>query len=106
MTTINEIEQLPIPSPTGPVSVATIATVELRESNSVIRREDGERVVTVTAGVSEGANAREVQAELLERVKSELTIPDTVTLSTGGGETEESNEAFLEMLLALIVGCF
>jgi len=31
-------------------------------------------------------------------------MPEGITLSTGGGETDESNKAFLEMFAALIVG--
>lgn len=104
VTTINEIEQLTIPSATGPVSIGTIASIDLRESNSVITREDGDRVVTVTADVQEGANAREVQSALLDQINNELDIPTGITVSTGGGETEESNAAFIELFLALIVG--
>jgi HAE1 family hydrophobic/amphiphilic exporter-1 len=70
----------------------------------VITHEDGARVVSVTSDVTAEGNAREIQATVLERIKRELTIPDGVTVSAGGGEAEESNQAFLEMFLALIVG--
>lgn len=103
-TTIDALEDLTIQSPTGPVPLSTIVDVSLRESSSVIRHEDGMRVVSVTADVDEGGNARDVQMQAVERIESELAIPENVVLSTGGGETEESNEAFTEMFLALLVG--
>lgn len=104
VTTINEVQQLSIPSPTGPVSVANITNLSLRESSSVINREDGKRVVTLTADVSDGYTARDVQAAVLSTIETEIQIPNSIEISTGGGETEESNKAFVEMLLALVVG--
>ena len=104
VATINDLEQIAIPSPQGPVALSTLVTTKLRESSSVIRHEGGERVVSVTADVVSTANAREVQGVLLQEVENRLEIPDGVTISTGGGETEESNKAFIEMFIALIVG--
>lgn len=104
ITTISALEQISIPSPTGPVSLANIVKTSLRESSSVINHEEGQRVVSLTADVTATANGREVQTALLDRIDSELTVSEDVTISTGGGETEESNKAFIEMLLALIVG--
>ena len=103
-TTINAVEQITIPTATGPVPLSTLVTTSLRESSSVINHESGKRVVTVTADVSGEGNAREIQAIAIERIKAELTIPDNVEISTGGGETDDSNQAFIEMGLALLVG--
>ncbi|MFN3692790.1 MAG: efflux RND transporter permease subunit [Candidatus Paceibacteria bacterium] len=103
-TTIDALMRLIIPTPNGSVPLSAIATVSLRESSSVINHEEGKRVVSVTADVTATGNVREVQAEVLKQIEEKLDLPDTVTLSTGGGETEESNKAFFEMLLALVVG--
>jgi HAE1 family hydrophobic/amphiphilic exporter-1 len=54
--------------------------------------------------VSAQGNAREIQALALSRVNTELNIPTDVTISTGGGESDDSNKAFIEMGLALVVG--
>ncbi len=102
--TIEAIEQLTIPSPTGEaVLLGSVVNVGLRESSSVINHQDQERVVTVTADITGDANARSVQAAAVERVRNEIDLTG-VQLSTGGGETEESNEAFAQMGLALVIG--
>ena len=104
VTSINAVEQILIPTQTGPVPLSTLVTTSLRESSSVINHEDGKRVVSVTADVGGDGNAREIQAQALERINAELDIPDDVEISTGGGESDESNQAFIEMGLALVVG--
>lgn len=104
ITTISALEQIQIPTQNGTVFLSELVDVSLRESSSVINHEENKRVVTVTADVTSDANAREVQTLALERINNELQIPDDVEISTGGGETDESNQAFLEMGLALIVG--
>jgi multidrug efflux pump len=103
-TTIDAVEQISIQTQSGPVPLSSLVTTSLRESSSIINHEDGKRVVSVTADVSATANAREIQAAVLEQINSQIDIPANVTLSTGGGEAEESNQAFLEMALALVVG--
>lgn len=101
---IDTLEQIVIQSPTGPVPLSTLVKTSLRESSSAIAHEDSRRVVSVTADVASGVNAREIQATALERINTELSVPDTIEISTGGGETDESNKAFLEMFFALIIG--
>jgi multidrug efflux pump subunit AcrB len=103
-TTIDAVEQISIPTQSGVVPLSSLVTTSLRESSSIINHEDGKRVVSVTADVSADANAREIQAAVLEEIRTNLDIPDDVTLSTGGGEAEDSNKAFIEMALALVVG--
>jgi len=101
---IDALEQILIPTQTDTVPLSSLVDVSVRESSSVINHEGGKRVVTVTADVAAGGNAREIQAEALRLINEQLDIPDDVEISTGGGESEDSNQAFLEMLLALIVG--
>jgi HAE1 family hydrophobic/amphiphilic exporter-1 len=101
---ITDLTNITIPAAGGNVSLSELVSVSLRESSSVISHEDGKRVVSVTADVTADGNARETQTIALEKIKEELEIPGGVEISTGGGETDESNKAFIEMLLALVVG--
>lgn len=104
ITTIDALKQISVPTAFGTVPLSTLVSVSLRESSAVINHQDNKRVVSVTADVTAEGNARDAQLAAMERIEAELTIPDNVTLSTGGGETDESNKAFVEMFLALIVG--
>lgn len=101
---IDALEQIQLQTQSGTVSLSSLVTVSLRESSSVIRHEDGKRVVTVTADVTPDGNAREIQAEAIRLINEQLDVPDTIEISTGGGETEESNRSFIELFLALVVG--
>lgn len=102
--TISALENIAIPTQFGDIALSELVTISLRESSTVINHEDSKRVVTVTADVTTDGNAREIQTLALERINEELNIPAGVEISTGGGETDESNQAFAEMGLALLVG--
>ncbi|HEX4799062.1 MAG TPA: efflux RND transporter permease subunit [Candidatus Paceibacterota bacterium] len=103
-TTIDALTRVSIPTPHGTIPLSSFATISLRESSTIINHEDGMRVVEVTADVTSGGNARDLQAEALRMISEHIDMPAGIVLSTGGGEAEESNKAFMEMFLALIVG--
>lgn len=103
-TTIDVLENLSILLPNGEsIILSSIVDTSLRESSSVINHEDSKRIITLTGNVTAEGNAREVNSEFLSNVREKVAIPDDVELSTGG-EQEESNEAFKDMFIALIVG--
>jgi len=101
---IDSLQQILIPTQSGTIPLSELVTISLRESSSVINHEGGKRVVSLSADVSAAGNAREVQAQVLAAINDQLDVPDDVEISTGGGESEDSNQAFAEILLALVVG--
>lgn len=103
-TSINTLSRIEIPTQTGTIPLSSLVTISLREASNAIMHEDSKRVVTVTADITASGNAREVQTQILSLIDEELSLPEGVELSTGGGETEESNKAFFEMVLALGIG--
>lgn len=103
-TTINTLENISLQLQNGEsILLSSIVDTSLRESSSVINHQDSKRIIVLNGDVTSDANAREVNAEFLSRVRAEAQIPDSIELSTGG-ESEESNEAFRDMFYALIVG--
>lgn len=104
VATIDALTRIDIPTANGTVPLSSLVTVSLRESSTVINHEDQKRVVSITADVTSEGNAREIQAEAIALIEAELRLPNDIELSTGGGEADESNQAFIEMLLALVVG--
>lgn len=102
---VSDIENLQLLAPTGQtIALGTVASISVRESQSSITHIDGNRVMTVGADVLPEVSASDVQNLFLEKIDSELAKPAGITIDTGGGESEESNRAFLEMFAALIVG--
>ena len=77
-------------------------TPELGVSNARITHENKHRIQTVTAGISVGANAGVVTQAFMDKVAT-LNLPSSVTVTTGG-DTEETNKSFSDMLVALVVG--
>lgn len=100
--TLDEVRQLTIMGPQGPVLVGSLISESYEIGNAVIRHKDGKRVLTVSGDIAQGGNTYEIIGEFSART-DELTLPSSVTLSIGG-ESDESNQAFAEMLLSLIVG--
>ncbi len=103
-TTLNALEGIQLSTPSGDtILLSSLVTSSLQESSSVINHEDQERVMTVSADTTPSGNVREINAIILDKIDSELDIPESITISLGG-ETEESDQAFQELFLALIVG--
>jgi len=102
--TIDTLEQIKLPTTAGSVPLSNIVSTSLQESSSAITHDNGRRVVTVTADVAPEFNVRETETAILALINEQIELPPGFELSTGGGETDESNKAFLEMLFALIVG--
>lgn len=103
--TIDALARIELPTPSGEtIPLSSVVDVSLRESSSMINHESGKRVVSIEADVAPDANARDLQVQVVAAVEEQVEIPQDVMLSTGGGETDESNQAFMEMFAALVVG--
>lgn len=103
-TNITTLQNLTITTPAGrSVILDSVLATELRQARTVIRHQDRERVQTVTADVVAGANVRVVTSELRTLIDNNVTLPEGVRLEFGG-ETDEADQGFTELFLALIVG--
>ena len=101
-TSIDAIKNLTIATASGSVLLGSVLTPELGVSNARITHENKHRIQTVTAGISVGANAGVVTQAFMDKVAT-LNLPSSVTVTTGG-DTEETNKSFSDMLVALVVG--
>jgi multidrug efflux pump subunit AcrB len=99
---IDSVKSIQIASPQGPISLANLVTSELARSTQVIQHEDGDRIGQVTSQVTPDSTVGEVTSAFMERMES-VELPEGVRMEIGG-ETEDSNQAFKEMGLSLIVG--
>ncbi len=101
-TTIDAIEQIPISTPNGIVLMGTLLRGSIAESRSAILHEDRKRYGAVSAQLREGANALAITETFKKRLP-ELGLSENITVDFGG-ESEDINKSFTEMILALVAG--
>ncbi|MBP6860461.1 MAG: efflux RND transporter permease subunit [Candidatus Pacebacteria bacterium] len=100
--TIEAVQELTVTGSKGPVPLSSIASVTYESAESVIRHEDGKRIATISADVSPETTAIEATNEFLSHMEAQA-LPEGVFLSTGG-ESEDVNQSFAEMGIALLAG--
>lgn len=104
VTTIDEIMQITMRSPDGrEVPLSAFMTARPTAGSSSIRHDDGDRIASATANVS-GTTPTEVFAKFSER-SNELIVPDGYTMKLGG-EQEDIEQSFRDLLEALFIGMF
>jgi HAE1 family hydrophobic/amphiphilic exporter-1 len=101
-TTIDAVRALTFPSPNGPVSLSSIATIAYAPAQSSISHEAGNRIVTVTADVANGVNAIDASNAFTKKFGADQ-LGKGVTLTVGGASEDVSN-SFTQLFVALIAG--
>ncbi|MBH5321998.1 efflux RND transporter permease subunit [Aurantiacibacter sediminis] len=105
---VADIERFRIRVPGGFTSVGAIADASFTEAPSVIRREDGRRIVTITGDVDEDVITGQEASTVLEQdILPAITADYPGMRYSLGGEQEEQQESFGDLGaafgLALIV---
>ena len=100
--TIDNVKNLSIQGPNGPVLLGSILTSSLDQSNANIAHKNKLRIETVSAYPDSKTTAGAVVKAFQKRA-SELNLPDGVAVSYGG-ENQDINTSFGEMFVALIAG--
>lgn len=85
---IDQIQNMQIQSPTGPVSISEIAQITLEPSPLQIERENGIRVVRVTAAANQVGAPQLLQ--LFEQKTAEYDMPTGYTWDVGGANEENA----------------
>lgn len=101
---ISTINNLSIPTPNGPVSLASLGKFEMRANPTLITREDGKRTMSVTASVTKGVSPVEKNVEL-EKFADSLNLPSGYAWKTGG-VNEENESSVNSILQAMILSFF
>ncbi len=100
---LDAVSQIPIKTATGQnILLGSVLTSSLARSDTIITHESRKRVVTLSANVLPGANSRDALASFQNKMKS-VQLPEGVVQSIGG-ENEETNKSFIEMIVALLGG--
>jgi multidrug efflux pump subunit AcrB len=101
---IADVESFRVRVPGGEVALGELAEVSFESAPSVIRREAGQRTVSVTADVdSSVVTGQEIADQLEEEVMPALQrdLPDLEY--DFGGEQEEQNESFGDLGFAFLI---
>lgn len=101
-TTIDAVRSLTFPTKNGPVPLSSIATIDYAPSQSSISHEAGNRIQTVTADVTAGANAIQVSGEFTKKFGADQ-LGKGVTMKVGGA-SEDVSDSFTQLFVALIAG--
>lgn len=101
-TTIESIKNLTVQGSTGPVLLGSILTDSLGQSNASILHKDKNRIEIVSAYPDSKTTTTAVVGQFQKRLP-ELALPQGVAVSYGG-ETQNINQSFSDMFLALIAG--
>lgn len=96
------IARVPIATARGTVPLGALVTMTANRTSAAIEHENGMRIGTVSAYVEEGANAVEV-TNTIRTEAEKLELPEGARI-TFGGEDEEIQRTFTEMLIALLAG--
>lgn len=98
---IDSIRSIQIETMDGPVLLGSLVDISIKKSNTIIQREELKRVATVSSYLEEGYNAREITASVREKI---IEAPIDGVVAKFGGETEDVDQSFQEMGLALVYG--
>lgn len=101
-TTLDSIKNLTIPGASGPVLLGSILTDSLGQSNAAIAHKDTMRIETVSAYPGPETTTSAVIAAFKKEIGT-LDLPPGVSVSYGG-ETQDINQSFTDMFVALVAG--
>lgn len=96
------LARVPVTTARGTVPLGMFVEITAARTSASISHEDGTRIGSVSAYVEEGVNAVEITNSVREQTEA-LTLPEGVRV-TFGGDDEEIQRTFTEMLVALLAG--
>ena len=98
---IDDISRLMIPTSSGIVPISSIATVEKSYGPTEVERKDSTRITSIRASGYNRALS-EIMQDVQQKIKNEIFIPSGFNINYTG-DFEDMNEAFLQLLQALIL---
>lgn len=101
-TTLDTIKQLSIATPNGTALLGSFISTKVSESRSVVSHEDNKRIASVNSQLTDGATALEIVAQF-KKQEASLGIPAGIEIDYGG-ENEDVQTTFKEMIFALLAG--
>lgn len=104
-TTINDIANITVDSPSGPLPLAEVAEIVSTTGPNAINREDVKRRLVISANV-DGRDLRSAVDEIIEEIGEDVSLPEGYFISYGGqfeSEAKASRTLLITSLCALLV---
>ncbi|MBI2823022.1 MAG: efflux RND transporter permease subunit [Acidobacteria bacterium] len=99
---LQDVLSVPLQTPGGMVvPLASVVKLNRTEGPVAVERKDQQRIVRVSANLSGSRDLGSIVGELQQKIQSLNLPPDTAVIF--GGEWEEQQEAFLTLLLSLVL---
>ncbi|MGG5171599.1 efflux RND transporter permease subunit [Pseudarthrobacter sp. J1738] len=98
-TSLQQLKDTPLPGPSGPVLLGSVATVAQVDVPVTITSSNGQRTAKISL-TPEGSNLGGLGTEVQKRLDS-LSLPAGVTATLGGAATQQA-ESFRQLGLALL----
>ena len=101
-TTLDSLKNLPIATANGSILLGSIMDVKVSPSRASIAHENEKRITSASSNLKSGVDTLSVTTKFQEKIKTAGISPN-VTIDYGG-ENEDINNTFRDMILALISG--
>ena len=99
--TIEDVKKISVPVNGVLIPLSSIADIVKSYGPRIIERKDRKRVTTVYANI-DGKPLNEVMAEIKYKMNNQIFVPAGISINYAG-DFEEMNEAFSQLILALIL---
>lgn len=101
----SDLGALSVNTPTGRMTIDNFIIYKEGSSPQSIKRENGERINHITAGLVDGISATEAQAMVEQVVLENIVLPDTVKLEFSG-EASDIAEYLGSFLIVILLAIF
>lgn len=98
----NDLTTVAIPTQQGSIPMSSLGEFRLMPNPTLINREDGKRIISVTATVSQGFSATELNSRLENFASAKLHLQDGYSWKTGG-VNEENDKSVKSILQAMLI---
>lgn len=97
---VSDLRELTIVTPQGTVPIKEVADVHLEPALLAINHKDGDKVISITADVTEGTDLAATLTAFNQK-RNEKAMPDDVAVRIGG-ETEDIQQSYTETFTSMI----
>jgi len=99
--TLQGLGAIMIPTTNGSVPLLSLGTVTIKPNPTLITRQNGKRTISVSASVTKGYNATEINAKL-EKYADSLNLPEGYSWSTAGAN-QQNQDSIVSILEAMVL---